>query len=284
MMGRASAQAGGVRGAMPRGWLGIVVSGTALEPRIENGELLIRYLTHPEVVSVEPSSPAERAGITPLDTLIAYDGRDVRENEISITRLLRPNAKVLVRIRRNGRTRDVPVTIDDVPSRISLRAEMNAETMVPRAEGAFADAGAFPRAAPPPPRYVPPPMRVPAMAPAPPMAPLPVLAPTPAVILGYGYNGLAGAQLAVVTAGLARAIGVRQGVLVTLAPPGSLAYQSGLREGDVIVKAEGAPVRTIAELRERVQAAFENGDSAVDLEYLREKRARKAVLRWNGAR
>jgi S1-C subfamily serine protease len=116
------------------------------------------------------------------------------------------------------------------------------------------------------------------------MAPLPALAPTPAVILGYGYNSLAGAQLAVVTAGLARAIGVREGVLVTLAPPGSLAYQSGLREGDVIVKVEGAPVRTIAELRERVQAAFENGDSAVDLEYLREKRARKAVLRWSGAR
>jgi serine protease Do len=273
-----------LHGAMPRGWLGIVVSGTALEPRIENGELLIRYLTHPEIISVEPSSPAERAGITPSDTLIAYDGRDVRENEISITRLLRPNAKVLVRIRRNGRTRDVPVTIDDVPSRISLRADMNAEMMVPRAEGAFADAAAFPRAAPRPPRYVSPMIRVPAMAPVPPMAPLPALAPTPAVILGYGYNSLAGAQLAVVTAGLARAIGVREGVLVTLAPPGSLAYQSGLREGDVIVKVEGAPVRTIAELRERVQAAFENGDSAVDLEYLREKRARKAVLRWSGAR
>jgi S1-C subfamily serine protease len=122
------------------------------------------------------------------------------------------------------------------------------------------------------------------MAPLPPTTPLPAQAPTPAIIFGYGYNSVAGAQFAVVTEGLAKAIGVRQGVLVTLAPPGSLAYQSGLREGDVIVKAKGAPVRTIAELRERVQAAFENGDSAVDLEYLREKRARKAVLRWSGVR
>jgi S1-C subfamily serine protease len=126
-------------------------------------------------------------------------------------------------------------------------------------------------------------MRVPA-APLAPSTPFPSQAPTPAVIVGYGYNSVAGAQLAVVTEGLARAIGVRQGVLVTLAPPGSLAYQSGLREGDVIVNVAGTPIRTIAELRERVQAASENGDSSVELEYLREKRTRKAVLRWNGAR
>ncbi|MFL5605761.1 MAG: PDZ domain-containing protein [Gemmatimonadaceae bacterium] len=283
MMGRAFVQAGSLRGAMPRGWLGIVVSGTALEPRIENGELLIRYLTHPEIVSVEPSSPAERAGITPSDTLLAYDGRDVRDNEISITRLLRPNARVLVRIRRNGRTRDVPVTIADVPSRISLRTEMNAETMMPRGEPGFAEATTFPRTARSAPRYAPLAMR-PAIAPLPPMTPMPGQAPTPAIIFGYGYNSVAGAQLAVVTEGLARAIGVQQGVLVTLAPPGSLAYQSGLREGDVIVKVEGTPIRTIAELRDRVQAASENGDNSVELEYLREKRVRKAMLRWNGAR
>jgi S1-C subfamily serine protease len=283
MMGHAFVQAGSLRGAMPRGWLGIVVSGTALEPRIENGELLIRYLTHPEIVSVEPSSPAERAGITPSDTLLAYDGRDVRGNEISITRLLRPNARVLVRIRRNGRTREVPVTIADVPSRISLRTEMNAEMMAPRAEG-LGDAATFPRVAPQPPRYGPPAMRVPAAAPLPPTTPMPAQAPTPAIIFGYGYNSVAGAQLAVVTEGLARAIGTGQGVLVTLAPPGSLAYQSGLRDGDVIVRVEGAPIRTINELRERVQAAWEDGDRTVELEYLREKRARKAVLRWNGLR
>jgi S1-C subfamily serine protease len=285
VMGRAFVQAGSLKEAMPRGWLGIVVSGTALEPRIENGEIFIRYLTHPEIVSVEPSSPAERAGITPSDTLVAYDGRDVRGAEISITRLLRPNARVMVRIRRSGRTRDVPVTIADVPSRITLRAEMNAEVLVPRAEQGFADAAPFPRAAPPPVRYGPSTGPVPAVAPLPPTSPVLPQAPTPAIIFGYGYNSVAGAQLAVVTQGLAKAIGVRQGVLVTLAPPGSLAYQSDLREGDVIVKVEGAPVRTISELRDLVQAAFENGDRAVELEYLREKRARKAVLRWNvGAR
>jgi S1-C subfamily serine protease len=281
MMGRAFVQAGSLKSAMPRGWVGIVLSGPALEPRIKKGELFVRYLSHPEIVSVEPGSPAERAGLAPNDTLIAYDGHDVSASEIPITRLLRPNARVMVRFRRNGRTRQVPVTIADVPSRISLRAEMNAETMAPRAEPGFADAAAFPRT---PPGYAPPVMRMPGAVPLPPSTPLPSQAPTPAMIFGYGYNSVAGAQLAAVTEGLARAIGVRQGVLVTQAPPGSLAYQSGLREGDVIVKVEGAPIRTIAELRERVQAASENGDSTLELEYRREKRARKAVLRWNDPR
>jgi C-terminal processing protease CtpA/Prc len=283
MMGRAFVQAGSLKSAMPRGWVGIVLSGPALEPRIKKGELFVRYLSHPEIVSVEPGSPAERAGLAPNDTLIAYDGHDVSASEIAITRLLRPNARVMVRFRRNGRTRQVPVTVADVPSRISLRAEMNAEMMAPRAEGGLADAATFPRMTPPPPRYGPA-MRVPAMAPLPPTTPLPAQAPTPAIIFEYGYNSVAGAQLAVVTEGLARAIGVRQGLLVTQAPPGSLAYQSGLREGDVIVKVEGTPIRTVADLRERVQTASENGDSAVELEYLREKRTRKAVLRWNGPR
>jgi serine protease Do len=283
VMGGAFVEAGSLKAAMPRGWVGIVISGTALEPRIVKGELFVRYLSHPEIVSVEPGSPAERAGLAAHDTLIAYDEHDVAR-EIPITRLLRPNARVMVRIRRNGRTRNVPLTVADVPSRISLRAEMNAEMMVPRAEGGFADAAPFPRMAPPPPRYGPPAMRVPAAAPLPPSTALPGQAPTPAIIFAYGDNSVAGAQLVAVTEGLAKAIGVRQGVFVTQAPPGSLAYQSGLRDGDVIMKVEGAPIRTVAELREWVQAASENGKNAVELDYLREKHARRAVLRWNGPR
>ena len=143
-MSNALRQAGATRVAMPRGWLGIVVSGAAREPRIESGELIIRYLTHPVIVSVEPKSPAERAGLTPTDTLVAYDGRDVVDRDISITRLLRPNSRVLVRIRRDGRTKDVPVTIADVPSRIRLRGEVNLEARSPRLAGA-PDELPFPR-------------------------------------------------------------------------------------------------------------------------------------------
>ena len=270
--------------AMPRGWLGIVVSGTAREPRIDNGELIIRYLTHPEIVSVEPSSPAEKAGLIPSDTLVAYDGRDVADRDISLTRLLRPNARVLVRIRRDGRTKEVPVTIADVPSRFRLRSEANFELRAPRG---LMDPPAFPRA------VAPTAPRVAVMSPANAMAPMPPtppllamspLGPTPAMIAGYGMNTVAGAQLAALTDGLARTVGIQRGVLVTQSAVGSPAFRSGLSDGDVIVRVSGEPVRTVADVRELVQTAVDNGARSVVLDCVRAGKPHKVVLRWSGGR
>lgn len=268
-------------GVQPRGWLGIVVSGAAREPRVENGELIIRYLTHPAIISVEPSSPAERAGLIPSDTLIAYDGKDVRNTDIAITRLLRPNKRVLVRIRRDGRTRDIPVTIADVPSRIALRREMNVEIAPPRTLGALREPVEFPRAPTVPVAPWPSTMSAPRSWPSrPSTAPTPPAAPMPAIVYGVGFNGVAGAQLVAVTRGLGQTLGVRQGVLVTNAPVGSPAYQSGLRDGDVIARAAGHGMRTVGDLREAVQNAAENGEHSVALEVVRNRRTRKATLRW----
>jgi serine protease Do len=281
-MSNALRQAEASQLVMPRGWLGIVVSGTAREPRIDNGELIIRYLTHPEIVSVEPSSPAERAGLVPSDTLVAYDGRDVRDRDISLTKLLRPNARVLVRIRRDGRMKDVPVTIADVPSRIRLRSESNYEMAPPRATVPLQEPS-FPRAPMPPtvafaPRPTPAMPSMPVYPGAGVVAPQP---PTPAVILSYGYNSVAGAQFAPLTEGLARSIGVPRGVLVITAGIGSPAYQSGLRDGDVVVRVGAVPVRTVAELREQVRAAVNDGESRVELDCVRERKPRKVTLRWH---
>ncbi|HUQ46081.1 MAG TPA: PDZ domain-containing protein [Gemmatimonadaceae bacterium] len=273
---------------MPRGWLGIVVSGTAREPRIADGELIIRYLTHPEIVSVEPSSPAERAGLIPSDTLVAYDGRDVRDRDISLTRLLRPNARVLVRIRREGRTRDIPVTIADVPSRIRLRSEATFEARAPRAVAGVPEAMLFPRG-PVPATMLAPRAAMGTSAPMTPvlsMPPVPTMprVPTPAMIMGYGFNGVAGAQLAALTDGLARTVGVRSGVLVTYAAVGSPAHSSGLRDGDVIVRVDGEPVRTVTDVRDRVQRAADDGESTVALECVRDRKPLKVLLRWTGPR
>ena len=262
------------RAVMPRGWIGIVVSGPAREPRVENGELIVRYLAHPAIVSVEPSSPAERAGLLPTDTLLAYDGKDVRDTDIAITRLLEPNRQLMVRVRRDGRTLDVPVRIANAPTRIEWRRQMSVEVApaVPLPSVAFPRT---PRAAPAP-RPATPPMAAPAFAPEPPMA-----TPMPRVLFGFGsVSGVAGAQLVPVTAGLGRTLGVRNGVLVTNAPVGSPAYQSGLRDGDVIIRASGALIRTVADLRQHVATAANNGEHVVAVEFVRGKRARKGQLRW----
>ena len=256
------------RSAAPRGWLGIVVSGAAREPWVERGELFVRYLTHPEIVSVEPSSPADSAGLVPSDTLIAYDGRDVTAGDISITRLLKPNARVLVRIRRDGRTRDVPVRIADVPQRIAIRVDRTwvdgAPTPLPQAPS-FRD------------------MR----APLPPMPPSYARRPSPAVapVAPVGVytlpSGVAGAQITTVTAGIARAIAWSGGGgFVVTAPVGSPAAQSGLAEGDVIVAAAGQAVRTVSDLRELVGAAADRGEHSIELETVRAKQKRKITLRW----
>ena len=283
LMRRALAESQGVR---PRGWIGVVISGAAREPRVENGELIIRYLTHPAIVSVEPSSPAERAGLLPTDTLISYGGYDLRDSDVPITKLLEPNKRMVVRVRRDGRVLDVPVRVADVPSRIALRREMSVEIAPPPRP---LPSVSFPRAAAP----APPPRAVGGgtwtRAPERPEAPgfsvagaVPT-APTPPAVYAYGFggvSGVAGAQLVPITEGLGRTLGVRQGVLVTNAPVGSPAYQSGLRDGDVITRAGGEAVRTVNDLRRQVASAADNGEHSLALELVRGKRARKGTLRW----
>ena len=102
----------------------------------------------------------------------------------------------------------------------------------------------------------------------------------PAAVYSLGIDAVAGAQLVPITQGLGRMLGVRYGVLVTNAPVGSPAYQSGLRDGDVITRAAGKRVQSVGDLREQVADAADNGEHAVVLELVRSKRTRKGTLRW----
>jgi len=248
----------------PRGWLGLVVNGVAREPRVVGNELIVHYLTYPAIISVEPSSPAERAGLVPGDTLYAYDGHDVRDVDISMTRLLVPNARVLVRVGREGKQRDVPVTIADAPSRIMLRREEMEPSALERSQAIIAVAPPFPGA----PFPMPGPRRslVGTVAPA---------APVPEAV-----GGIAGAQMSGVTPDWARLTGVTHGVLVLRAPAGSLAAESGLKDADVIVKAGGRSVNTVAELRDLIAATWGNGERSLPLQLVRERKTQSGVLRW----
>lgn len=286
-MSRALMQVREVEQARPRGWIGLVVQGPGLSPRVEDGELLVRYFAYPRVVSVDPSSPAQRAGLVPNDTLLAYDGVDVSENEISFTRLLRPNARVNIRIRREGKVREVPVTVAAAPSRIVQRRDEETRARAPWTVGSMPEAPSFP---PSPVRAPSPDARLrmtmrsatPAIAPAPPAAPpQPVPFMRPMVAVGFpSGNGVAGAQLSTISEGLGKALGVGSGVLVTSAPVGSPAYESGLVDGDVISKVGGQDVRRVTEVRDLVALAAENGDHAVELELVRQKRPMKLMLKW----
>jgi serine protease Do len=262
------------RPALARGWIGIVVSGAPTVLRVQRDETILRYLTYPEIVSVDPSSPAQRAGLAPGDTLVAYDGRDVRDSEISMTRLLRPKATVRVRVRRDGRVRELPVVVADAPARIRTRRtdEMRdaQRSWTPFGPAAVAPVPGFPVPSPRPAR---------AAVPSAPMLPRTPMTPLPPVF-ELATTGVAGAQLVTVSEGLERSLGLRSGVLVTSVPVGSPAGESGLREGDVIVRVDAQPVRTVLQVRQLVARAAEDGAGAVDLEVIRARQRRTITLRW----
>ena len=271
-MSRALMQVREAEQAAPRGWIGLVVQGPGLLPRIEGGELLVRYFAYPRVVSVDPSSPAQRAGLAPNDTLLAYNGVDVSENDISFTRLLRPNTKVNISILRDGRARDVSVTVAAAPMRIVQRRDDDTRSR-DLSFGSLPDIPAFPRA--PAPLG---PTRVGVRATVP-LAPLLPGLPSPAGGFGYG-NAVAGALLSTVSEGLGKALGVVSGVLVTSAPVSSPAGQSGLRDGDVITKVAGQDVRRVSDVHDLVALAAANGDHAIDLLVTRQRRAMRLTLKW----
>jgi S1-C subfamily serine protease len=265
--------------AVARGWIGIVVSGAPREMHVERNEQMMRFLSYPEIVSVDPSSPAQRAGLAPGDTLLAYDGRDVRGTDISMTRLLRPNAKVTIRVRRDGRIKELPVVVAEAPADVLSRKkwEMRGATPTTWVFSTSPDLA-----------------RVPALAPATPLPSMGVATVPPAIASAppvrvqlplprpfeFSPSGVAGAQVVTVTDGLKRSYGLPSGVLVVRVPDGTPADESGLKEGDVIIRVERQPVQTVVQLWEIVTRADDAGAKEVDLDLIREKQARALKLRW----
>ena len=280
-MSRALMQVGENEQAMPRGWIGFVALGPRIT-RVEDGEMLVRYFAYPRVMSVDPSSPAQRAGIVPNDTLLAYNGDDVTDGDISLTRLLVPNARVMVRIRRDGKARDIPVTVATAPMRIVQRRDDESRASEQLVIATAPEAPGFPRmpALAPAARAV----RVSAHTAMAAIAPMPPTLPamaggTVSVAFPYG-NGVAGAQLSTISEGLGKALGVSSGVLVTSAPVGSPASESGLVDGDVVSKVGRQSVRRVSEVVDLVGLAAENGDRGVELEIVRQRKPMKIMLHW----
>ena len=266
------------QGMVP-GWIGIVVALAPTEIRVEGNELFMRYLLYPEITSVDPSSPAQRAGLAPGDTLVAYNGRDVRREEISMTRLIVPKATVKVRVRRDGKVKELPVVVAEVPERVKKRRE---DELLASRSTWFSEAPMPPMApmtrVPRPTIASTPPQAV-SISPMPRAVPsTPVIAPLPPV---FTISGVAGAQVAGVSAAMQRSLGLPAGVLVTQVPVGSPADESGLEEGDVILRVGQQPVTTVRELRELVQRAADDGERSVMLELRRGKARRTLSLRWN---
>lgn len=253
-----------------RGYLGVSFDGPNVD-ELRGNERFIRFLDYPKIALVEPSSPAERAGIQEGDTLLALNGNDVRQKEFSLSKLLVPDQRVVVRVRREGNEKDFRVRIGEAPGYVMSRmAPMVPMTPMPP----------FPAMASTPstPVRVYPGEDMPRRAP--PAMPVPPMAATPPAMPGSVWiinDGVGGAKLETINQGLAKTIGVKSGVLVLRVGPGTPAFKSGLRDGDVILRAAGSPVSSVRELRQFVER---ENDDGVKLVIQRDRKQRELTLRW----
>ncbi len=117
----------------------------------------------------------------------------------------------------------------------------------------------------------------PGMSPTPVVGSTPVIAPLPPV---FTLNGVAGAQVVTLSESMKRSLDLPAGVLVTMVPVGSPAAESGLQEGDVIVRVGQEAVATVRDLRELVARAAEEGERSVVVDLRRGKERRTLTLRW----
>jgi len=248
-----------------KGWIGLNTLGSQRDS-IANGEIFIRYIdSYPKIVSVDPSSPAASAGILKGDLLIAYDGSDVVERGFSVTKLLQPSKAVRITVDRDGDKRDYPVVVAMAPPHVMERR---------REFGILAPTEVRPSMAP---RALREAEVATTMEPMPGMAP--AARPRTFLFRAIGDPTILGARVEQLNEELSDIFGVSSGVVVLRVPDDAPARRSGLRGGDVIVKVDGAPVESVAELRRAVERASQR-DRTLDLGIIRNHKPASITLQW----
>jgi S1-C subfamily serine protease len=265
----------------PEGYLGITF---ICDLRRQDGPegLTIYHYGYPAVKFVQPGSPADRAGIVPGDTIVAYDSRDVLYRKIVLSRLLRPGSELAVRIRRNGAVKNLSVSIAPRPATfVDMNVAGYGGTPLAQSGGS---ASLDPR------QWV--------VLPAP-AAPFPPAGPTASQRSGGVPDDfqaplddgddvsdddpsvpatVAGAQVVRTNADLQDALGLDGGLLVIAVGQSSVAAHAGLRSGDVIVSAHGEAISTPQMLSSVLRRA-KHDDEPVSLRVVRRHQTRVVVLK-----
>lgn len=244
----ASAGARIVKSGASTGYLGVSLSGSQMRIVTDTG-VFIAHCEYPMIEAVDVGSPARAAGLTTGDTVLAYNGRDLVAQTVNYPQLLVPGKVVRIRVRRDGKQRELPVTVrersaigDDSPAvdnvRVFLTNPSRGTLPLPGErtgsfEMFFRDGSAFTGS-----------------------SPGLSFSTSPNVVLGgSGMSSLFGAQVITVDDELAQSLALEPGVLVMRVQPGSLAAEAGLRAGEMIRAVNGVPIRELAPLLRIVNIA-----------------------------
>ena len=246
----------------PEGYIGINFNDVEVR-RIDGGATLYHFGEHPAIVSVEPGSPAHRAGLEAHDVVVTIAGTDVKK-PIALRSLLKPGARLPLRVSRGGEERDVTVVVakrpDEYGSPCATLDEVPAFRMLPQAAyqrslDERVAVGALPRAANPEGSgrgsfsYT-------------------LMTPYPMA----GMNLIAGASFVPIDDDWRETLGVDRGLLIMSVAPGSPAQTAGLRKSDVVLSVGDVQVVRVTDLWRAVNAAGRDGVS------LKVQRGRKDVM------
>lgn len=241
----------------PRGWIGINTDGVVVD-WVEPDGHYYRNFVYPVVVGVTPNSPAAKVGVQFGDSLIAYNGMDLRGATLNFTRLLQPNVPLKVSLRRDGEAKELSIIPERVPQNILVErrsAEMSRMLLPSRApmpgdtvdrvfvenrvgmggRGIAVGSGGMVRGAT-------------AGAEAAPLSVRYIRGPVVGMRTSYG---LLGAAMTDLTSAAVTALTQQKqshGVLVQEVPAGSPAARMGIRDGDIIVSVGEAEVISLSQL------------------------------------
>lgn len=253
----------------PDGWLGVNFSSAYTISSSPEGYGITHFKAYPSIESVEPNSPAERAGIQRGDLLLTLAGRDLRDAEVVFGEMLKPGSKLALRLKRGVETKTVTVAIEPRPSDFEVPCAWVDETLTAATRGPLPRTGA----------------RVPG--PGSMQVIIRRQSPSDAVggQEGFSYsfsraNGefwAAGAQFIPLNKDLAQLTEVDQGVFVVSVTSRTPAAQSGLRGGDVIVSAARRPLTGPRQLLEIMERSL---TKEVELRIVRMKKGQTVVLKW----
>lgn len=238
------------------GWVGITYS---VEGRTDSDGRLI-FSEYPVVVSVDAGSPAARGGIVAGDTIIAFNDRDVRRFAFPVRTMIQPGRQFVIRARRGSQNRVTKLIVAERPSDRPEKFEI-----------AIAETPSQPA--------------MPGMMemPLPPFVLTP--GPRPMIRIATGTRGLtaasiplAGAEISALNPDLAKSLGVKsKGLLIVDIADGTPAKNSGLRGGDVLLRAAGTVLSVPQDLRREIESCL---DKELKLDIIRDKKARVVILKW----
>jgi membrane-associated protease RseP (regulator of RpoE activity) len=231
------------RASAPNGYLGLTITTDVV---VRDSNVMVQRSV---VSSIEPGSPAERAGVVSGDLLVSIAGLDAMDELPELSSKLEPGRKIEVVVERRGRPTTLEMTVAQRPQRFDRSCPQFERAIQPLRMGGVArvwvqdstDRNGN---------------RVMYMvttpgSPTPPVPPVAATAPRPPTVVTFGtatggssnVSYFAGAQFRALDDDWRAVLGLKpgtSGVLVNEVAPGSPAAQSGLRVGDVVTQVDGA--------------------------------------------